>query len=157
MGTWPVNSRDVAVLFFPVLSHYAQKFYVTRGPHVFIDNTLQTEPSPKCYSKSLEIFLDLQGIINTMACVLIECDNHEETWEDFIVIGAEIGTDTDIPATSGVSSSEEKPEERQGPGPWEPLTQWFSNFLIQKPLNLVPPVWVTHNHKIMLLPPYNCN
>lgn len=33
------------------------------------------------------------------------------------MIGAEIGTDTDIPATSGVSSSEEKPEERQGPGP----------------------------------------
>lgn len=47
-----------------------------------------------------------------MVCVFIECDNYEEIWEDFIVIGVEIGIDIDILVILGVSSSEEKLEER---------------------------------------------
>lgn len=52
-----------------------------------------------------------------MAHVLIECENHRETRENFIVAEAEMGTVTDMPETSKVSSSQGKPGERQGPGP----------------------------------------
>lgn len=38
-----------------------------------------------------------------------------------------------------------------------PLQQWFSAFLKLQPLNTVPHVVVTLNHKIISLPLLNCN